>query len=261
MPLMNYFIFDTQKHDQNQLSYYLIDEIASRLLEKLDFVNHSYQSILIDGFWSESAIQALIKRFSNSKIFYQVPKDFSLSSEFDEMTLIDTQAQSDIKFDLILSNLYLHHFQTIESPLTQFMHLLSQDGCLFFTTIGPVTLFPQTSKIQRPNNWVDMHDFGDSLRKLLFKDPVMDAEVLKISYQSQQQFSQDLDMLCDILAINRLDKEHKKVLYMELELKNQTTMPVEIIYGHAWQQPLKQVQSDNEVYISLDQLKLTKNKP
>ncbi|MCF6764747.1 hypothetical protein L3V82_03100 [Thiotrichales bacterium 19S3-7] len=254
MSLNEYLLFNTKKHDKNQLSYYLIDEIANRLISKLDFVNLACQRILLDGFWSYASIKFLEKRYPNSQIFYQMPRGFSLSPTIESVQVVNgAEKDASYQFDLVLSNLYLHHFQSAESHLQHLKRHLSDHGGLFFVSIGPNTLFPATSRVQRPSNWMDMHDVGDVLRKIYFKDPVMDAEIINIHHKSYQQFSCDISFICVLLAIDSLDDEFKKDLYAKLQANN--PMPIEIVYGHAWQQKLEQRHLENEVYVSLKTLK------
>ena len=91
-------------------------------------------------------------------------------------------------FDLVWSNAYLHRVIDPQATLAAWHRALVQDGFLMFSTFGPGNL-PELSAIYAEQGWgpafaplVDMHDLGDMLVQAGFADPVMDQEMLTLTW-------------------------------------------------------------------------------
>lgn len=90
--------------------------------------------------------------------------------------------------DLVWSNMVLHHRAVPQACIARWLRLLQVDGLLMFSTLGPGTL--QTlRRVYAAHGWpvphaafVDMHDIGDMLVQAGFADPVMDQEVLTLTW-------------------------------------------------------------------------------
>lgn len=90
--------------------------------------------------------------------------------------------------ELLWANMTLHLEPDPPALMARWHRALAADGFLMFTTLGPGTL-ESLSAIYRQAGWpppfapfVDMHDLGDMLVEAGFADPVMDQEVLTLTW-------------------------------------------------------------------------------
>jgi malonyl-CoA O-methyltransferase len=157
-------------------------------------------------------------------------------------------------FELLWSNLALHWHARPDLVFPEWQRVLKVNGLLMFSTFGPDTLrelsgaYAQSEKSlgltpPRPHTieFVDMHDLGDMLVESGFEIPVMDQEVLTITYKSP------VSLLADVrrwgaYPLQWQDGPSPRVLrdalYAALETRRRDdgTIPLtfEVIYGHAW---------------------------
>ena len=159
-------------------------------------------------------------------------------------------------FELLWSNLALHWHSRPDLVFPEWQRVLKVNGLLMFSTFGPDTLrelsrayreaeaslgiAPQAHTI----DFVDMHDLGDMLVESGFEIPVMDQEVLTITYRSPESLLNDVrgwgaypherateDHAIDAGALR--DAVHKA---LDARRRDDGTIPLtfEVIYGHAW---------------------------
>ncbi|MCF6807173.1 class I SAM-dependent methyltransferase [Thiotrichales bacterium 19S9-12] len=234
---------NTQKDNKNQLVYDFINEVSFRLLDKLTFVQAKFSKILLIGFWSDQAIEQISISYVDSTIDY-----------FDQGCLENKH------YDLILSNLYLHHFDQPKRHLENLKKCLSDKGQVYFSSIGPMTFNPFIQVEQAPASWTDMHHLGDQLKALAYKDSVLDQEQIIYTYKTDAQFKLDLVTIFPVLAIEGLDDKTLKSFYQKiLNHNNQAELMIELVYGSAYQNvAIKQQQKNGDIYIDAGQLAIRK---
>lgn len=246
-----------------QLSHWLINEIAHRMMDKLNFIRLKPKKILLSGFWPKESIEHLKTKYQ-AKIDYQLPNNNLMSQ--DQLNLknitylnsaLATLIEQKKSYDLVLSNLFLQQFENAKTELKLLKKLLKKEGFLSFSSIGPQTLFQSADKNQIPPNWKDMHDLGDDMRALSFKDAVIDSERLELTYQSYSDiFRNDLLSLLPLLALDHLDDQTLEYIFKRLKkIQALYYLPIEIVYGQSFQSETAiQTKKGNETYIDLDQL-------
>jgi malonyl-CoA O-methyltransferase len=89
---------------------------------------------------------------------------------------------------LLWSNMALHGHANPTALFAQWHRALAVDGFLMFSTFGPGTL-AELRALYRERGWgspmadvVDMHDLGDMLVHAGFADPVMDQEIVRLTW-------------------------------------------------------------------------------
>jgi malonyl-CoA O-methyltransferase len=156
-------------------------------------------------------------------------------------------------FEMLWSNLALHWHSRPDLVFPEWQRVLKVNGLLMFSTLGPDTLrelsgaYRDAEKLlglaPRPHtiDFVDMHDLGDMLVESGFEIPVMDQEVLTITYRSPESLLADVRRWGAFPASDRLvasGKPLRDALYASLEKRRRDdgTIPLtfEVIYGHAW---------------------------
>ncbi len=76
--------------------------------------------------------------------------------------------------------------------------MLAPEGLILFSTFGPDTLkelrhaFSAIDRHPHVSRFVDMHDLGDMLMHAGFSDPVMEMEMITLTYASVEAVARDL---------------------------------------------------------------------
>ncbi|MDD5298758.1 MAG: malonyl-ACP O-methyltransferase BioC [Rhodocyclaceae bacterium] len=147
---------------------------------------------------------------------------------------------------LVWSNLMLHW---LDDPLPAFREMqrtLEVGGLLMFSTLGPDTLKELRQALgeapPRVHRFIDMHDIGDMLMAAGFAEPVMDMEVLTLTYGSSDDLLKDLRATGSVNAARArarglTGRQGWQNAMAALETKRREgRLPAtfEVVYGHAW---------------------------
>lgn len=153
---------------------------------------------------------------------------------------------------LVWSNLLLPALHDPLPALQEIHRTLEVGGLLMFSTLGPDTLKElraamPTAPGERVHRFIDMHDIGDALVKAGFADPVMDMEMLTLTYAELDDLFADLRAggatnastarpraLC-----GRQGWAAARAAYDALRRDGRLPASFEIIQGHAWKQAPK----------------------
>lgn len=145
--------------------------------------------------------------------------------------------------DLVWSNLMLHWLDDPLPALCELHRSLRSGGLLMFATLGPDTLKElriAATKVgvgDAAKKFIDMHDLGDMLVSAGFADPVMDMEMLTLTYSNSRQFLADQRHLGvrDTLLGQQSFRDWRR-LFAAWECNEDGRLPLcfEIVYGHAW---------------------------
>ena len=170
------------------------------------------------------------------------PQHHVLCADMDRLPL----AASSV--NLIWSSLALQWAHDLEATLRGFQRVLAPGGLLIFATFGPDTLkelrtaFAAIDDAPHVNRFIDLHDIGDMLVHAGFSSPVMEMEMLTLTYADLKTLMRDLK---GIGAHNAASARRRGLLgksaWAQLELAYETQrldgrLPAtfEVIYGHAW---------------------------
>lgn len=150
--------------------------------------------------------------------------------------------------ELIWSNLVLHWVDAPPLAFREFHRVLAVGGLLTFTTFGPDTLrelrtaFAMIDAATHVNRFVDMHDLGDMLVEAGFADPVMDMEMLTLTYADAMALMRELKALGahNVTAARPRGMMGRRRWHRMLDaleaFRREGRLPAtfEVIYGHAW---------------------------
>lgn len=149
--------------------------------------------------------------------------------------------------DFIWSNLMLHWLDDPLPALRELHHVLRVDGLLMFAMLGPDTLKELRAAclacgVAPPlRRFHDMHDIGDMLLAAGFADPVMDMEMLAISYGGAHPVRSLLRDQRWLGVRNALLgelswRDWRRVFRHYAAQRSEAGLPAsfEIIHGHAW---------------------------
>jgi malonyl-CoA O-methyltransferase len=252
-------------------------EVDRRMLERLDYVKLAPQRILDLGCSRGGSFEHLKQRYPEARV---IGLDLSLpmlqaaevarpawqrwlglgKSEparvvADALNL-PLQSRSTA---IIWSNLLLHWLDDPLPALAEAHRVLEVGGLLMFSTLGPDTLKELRTVFAdgyaHTQRFTDMHDLGDMLVECGFSDPVMDMEVITLTYD-------DLDVLFNELRAAGSSCAMKarrhgmtgrgrlaavREGYEALRRDGKLPATFEVIYGHAWKPEARQTADGRSV--------------
>ncbi|MDO8958721.1 MAG: methyltransferase domain-containing protein [Rhodocyclaceae bacterium] len=159
--------------------------------------------------------------------------------------------------DLAWSNLMLHWLPDPQPAFAELHRVLIEGGLLQFCMLGPDTLKELRAAGGPTPAFLDMHDIGDMLMAAGFGDPVMEMEMLTLTYPSPRAFLADqrhLGVRDGLLG--RLDWRQWRQVFAGWErIDGLLPARFEIIYGHAWKMAPRTV-PDGRAIMKFDRAKM-----
>lgn len=170
--------------------------------------------------------------------------------------------------DLLFSNLMLHWHPLPHRVFPEWKRVLRDEGLLLFSCLGPDSLkqlraaFAAGWPRARPLAFVDMHDYGDMMVAAGFAAPVMDVEVLTLTYASPRALLREVAALggsprddrCAGLPSSRQARAVVGALEAGRDGAGRIALTLEIVYGHAWK-PAPAPARSGVATVSLDRLR------
>jgi len=255
---------------------WLKDDIAVRMMQKLELLKHQPRSLLIIPDAPGIHASQLAKRFPNAGLASVLEPDLgwmdTVTMKFARtcgfitkgITRFPTMTESSLALpdqsqDMVFSNLWIHTLHQPKWVIQEAWRVLREGGLFSFSYLGPDTgaelramqshAIGDTKVANLPGAW-DMHDLGDALVESRFSDPVMDMEYLYLEYESDALYLQDA------LALGLLSAQQVEAITADKTVKLPQKMTLEVVYGHAWVVGKHLATSkDALAFISPDQIK------
>jgi malonyl-CoA O-methyltransferase len=240
-------------------------EIDRRMLERLDYVNLTPNRILDLGCSRGGSFTELAGRYPATQLLgfdlapAMLQSDTAARPAWQrwlglkpttgplrvaaDAASLPLQSQS---IALVWSNLLLHWLDDPLPVLAEAHRVLEVGGLLMFSTLGPDSLKELRTAFSdgysHTQRFIDMHDLGDMLVGCGFADPVMDMEVITLTYD-------DIDAMFDELraagsSCAMTSRRHgltgrgallkARATYETLRHEGKLPATFEVIYGHAW---------------------------
>jgi malonyl-CoA O-methyltransferase len=151
-------------------------------------------------------------------------------------------------FDLAWSNLALHWLDDPLPAIRETSRALAPGGLFMFSTLGPDTLrelregFAAAGDDWHVKRFIDLHDVGDALGAAGFANPVMDMEILTLTYETVDALFADLRATGagNVLRARRRTLTGARRFgamreaYETRRREGRLPATFEIVYGHAW---------------------------
>ncbi len=253
-------------------------EVASRMGERLDYIRLAPRAILDLGCGTGADLSMLGERYPEAT---RIACDFALpmlkkagersawfkrflpvfSGRRPHLLCADGEALplASGSTSLIWSNLML---QWLPDPLPAFREMqrvLEVGGLFMFSTLGPDTLkelrraFGESSP--RVHGFTDMHDIGDMLLAAGFAEPVMDMEMLTLTYGSADDLFRDLRATGSMNAAQarsrgltgRAGWQRSLAALEALRVDGRLPASFEVVYGHAWKAQPKTIEDGRAI--------------
>jgi malonyl-CoA O-methyltransferase len=233
-------------------------EIAGRMLERLDYIRLKPSVILDAGSGTGEATGALMKRYPKAKVIaldFALPmlkrarqrgrmlrRPVTLCADLEQLPLAANSV------DMVFSSAAIQWCTDLEATFREFLRVLKPGGLLMFSTFGPDTLkelrqaWSEVDDKPHVSPFIDMHDIGDTLMKSRFAEPVMDAEIINMTYEDVSLLMHDIK---SIGANNAMSERHRgltgkqrmqqfKDAYEQFRSDGRLPSTWEVVYGHAW---------------------------
>jgi len=170
---------------------------------------------------------------------------------------------ADRTFDMIWSNLVLHWTNDPQIALTEVRRVLQPGGVFLFSTLGPDTLkelrasYAKVDGHEHVHRFIDLHDLGDMLVQARFADPVMDMEVLTLTYPDVRSLMRELKACGAGNSTSgrawALSGKHAFAgmcaAYERYRSAGRLPASFEVVYGHAWRPEAERRSADGRAVI------------
>ncbi len=244
-------------------------EVCGRMLERLDLVKLQPAHVLDAGCGTGWGTRQLSLRYPAAQVvaldiaygmlqaargdtgwwkkLFGGAKQNHLCADIEAMPLAANSVE------LVWSNLAVQWVNDLPSALAELHRTLKVDGLLMFSTFGPDTLkelraaFAHVDGHNHVSRFIDMHDIGDMLVGAGFAEPVMDMEMLTLTYEDMRAVMQDLKSIgAHNATAGRSNGLMGKAAWQQVmanyeRFRRDGKLPAtfEIVYGHAWKVPAK----------------------
>ena len=240
-------------------------EVDRRMQERLDFVKVEPKRILDLGCSLGGSFPGLTVRYPGAEVIGLDVAPAMLSTDrapraawqrwlgigksADPLRLAADAANLPLKSRstaIVWSNLLLHWLDDPIPALAEAHRVLEVGGLLMFSTLGPDTLKELRTAFAdgyaHTQRFADMHDLGDMLVGCGFADPVMDMEVITLTYDDLDAMFAELRAAGSSCAMKarrhgmtgRKSWESGKAAYEAMRKDGRLPATFEVIYGHAW---------------------------
>jgi malonyl-CoA O-methyltransferase len=243
----------------------LQNEVCRRMLARLDLIRLAPATVLDAGSGTGNAVPGLLSRYPGARV---VALDLALEMarrtrarrgawrrwvEWRGARLTALCADMEAlplrggSIDLVWSNLALQWLNEPGRAFAEMARVLRPGGLLMFSSFGPDTLKELRAAYGENRHvpvhrFVDMHDLGDCLLECGYADPVMDVEVVTLTYRDVRALMRDLKAI----GAHNLARGRPRTLtgtarfaavvrnYEALRREGRLPATFEIVYGHAW---------------------------
>lgn len=274
---------------------FLQREIGARLFERLQYIKLTPRRILDIGSGTGYATQRLREHYAAAELIALdiAPRMLDVARQktarpslFRRLLGKSTDPQylcgdaealplANECIDLAMSNLALQWCDP-ERVAAETLRVLKSNGLFMFTTFGPDTLkelraaFKAIDDAPHVNIFPDMHDIGDILVHAGFADPVMDQEIVTLTYTELKPLLRELKGIGahNVLpgrAAGLMGKQRWQRMVDAYEtFRHDGRLPAtyEVVYGHAWKPEfVKRKTVDGQQQIELAEFKRMLKKP
>jgi malonyl-CoA O-methyltransferase len=238
----------------------LQQEVGARLLERLAVMRVAPREVLDLGCGTGRTTAGLRAHYPEARVLaadharpmllhargHGAPPGTLLCADANRLPLADRSV------DVLFSNLMLQWCMDPGATFAELRRVLRPGGLLLFSTFGPDTLgelrasWAEADGHNHVNAFFDLHDLGDLLVHTRFADPVMDREVVTLTYTDVHGLLRDLKALGahnSTAGRPRGLTGRRRLAVMvdtyETFRRPDGRLPAtwEVLYGHAWIPP------------------------
>ncbi len=244
----------------------LQDEVCRRMLARLDYIKLQPATILDAGSGTGNALPGLRARHPRARVialdlalamarrslarrpWWRVllePRGARLAAVCGDIEQLPFAAGT---ADMVWSNLAIQWINEPRQAFAEMHRVLAPGGLVLFSSFGPDTLkelraaFHGVDRHTHVHRFIDMHDLGDRLLACGFADPVVDMEMMTLTYADAHGLMRDLKALgAHNVTRGRPPGLGGRSLLAKVAQNYETfrrdgRLPAtfEVVYGHAW---------------------------
>ncbi len=260
------FVFDTAAlHRQRERraaglveDAFLLDEIAARLVDRLDDIKRGFPRILDLGGRHGVLARALAARDAEAEIVSADPSPRLVAGAPGSKvaSALELLPFADHAFDAVVSAGSLHHVNDLPGALVQMRRALKPDGLLLVAFAGGDTLVELRRAFTmaeaeltggaspRVAPFVDVRDLGGLLQRAGFALPVVDVDRLTLTYAHPLALLQDLrrageaNVLTErsrrVLRRDVLMAMAERYLTDDADARGRINVTVDVLFATAW---------------------------
>jgi malonyl-CoA O-methyltransferase len=240
-------------------------EICDRMLARLDYIRHRPNTILDAGAGTGYGARRLSERYPGAAV---AALDIAHGMLARSRALVPWWRRllplarpilhvcGDVESlplrrdwaSMVWSNATLQWCNDLKRAFEEVHRAMAPGGLFMFSTFGPDTLkelrqaFGAADGYTHVNRFADMHDIGDLLVQCGFATPVMDMELITMTYTEPMAVMRELKAIGahNVTAGRRRGLMGKgawsKFLASIENIRRDGTLPItfEVVYGHAW---------------------------
>jgi malonyl-CoA O-methyltransferase len=180
------------------------------MLERFTLIRTVPAIILDVGSGTGQMTRALMRRYRGSQVIavdlaIAMLRKVSAAGRSRKSIVVCGDAESlplaNASVDMICSNLMLHWCNDLDGLLCELRRVLAPDGVLLVSTLGPDTLkelrasWAETDRHIHVNGFVDVNDFREAMTRAGFADPIIDRELIRLTYSDLGQLMRELKLL------------------------------------------------------------------
>lgn len=268
----------------------LQNEVCRRMLARLDYIKLEPGTILDAGSGTGNAVTGLLERFPEARV---IALDLALAMARRARARRSRPALGNVEgwrrlfvggsqrlaavcgdieqlplatacAGMVWSNLAIQWTNEPRRAFAELHRVLAPGGLMLFSSFGPDTLkelraaFRSVDRHTHVHRFIDMHDVGDTLVASGFADPVMDMEVITLTYVNVRELMRDLKAIgahnmtrgrpSTLAGKSLLAKVARN--YEAARRDGRLPATFEVIYGHAWK-PQPRTTADGKPIIPL----------
>jgi malonyl-CoA O-methyltransferase len=249
---------------------FLYGEIAQRMLQRLSYIRVTPTTVMDAGCGAGHALEPLRARYpdmdytgldacgplldtarerytAKPSLWQKLRNKPTRPVRFIQADMASSGLDPE-SLDLLWSNMALHWHPEPHEVLSEWRRVLKPGALVMFSCLGPGSLTELRQALDEADlqtatpSFVDMHDFGDLLLERGFLDPVMDQEILTLTYRQPEKLLQDVRALGGNPSLDRrpslVGRQWRQRLLEALEKQRHIDgtihLSMEIAYGHAW---------------------------
>jgi len=245
-------------------------EIRERLFDRLPLFRINPDVAVDLGGGTGEGLQLLRTAYPKARVF-SIDSSAGMARQADSGSICAEALQLPFEndsIDMIVSNLMLHYCQNINDVLAEINRVLRPEGLLLFSMLGQDSLqelrsaWAAADRHQHVDTFADQHDVGDAMLHAGLREPVLDTEVLTITYEDIDKLLLELRTVATTRTASSHNpgltgKQSWQLMRAEYEGRRneagQLPVTMEVIYGHAWGGTRPQEQN-GEIHIPVSQL-------
>lgn len=239
-------------------------EVCQRMLERLDYIKLQPQRALDVGSGTGWGTRQLTQRYPAAQVvaldialgMLNVAREqsgwwrklFSGNQQNHVCADVEALPLAANSMEMVWSNLALQWCNDLPATFRELHRVLKTEGLLMFSTFGPDTLkelrsaFHGVDGHNHVSRFTDMHDLGDMLTHSGFAEPVMEMEIITLTYSDVKSVMQDLRSIGAHNAtagrgqgmMGKAAWQHVMERYESFRRDGKLPATFEIVYGHAW---------------------------